>query len=159
MIFLQLGCSIALLGFCDEVICEALPMTSQIQGRRGILYFGLRFHVKFIKHHSWMQSAPNVSSYCFIFELWDAAVVSCSNWRGRFACVLWEHFSLFSGFLICLHRQWKMEVSSACCQTLPSPPTCTAQCVFPQHFRWYIFYRPAASLRSYSEFSHGCYNS
>lgn len=48
MIFLQLECNIALLGFWDEVICRALPMTSQIQGRREILYFGLKSHVIFI---------------------------------------------------------------------------------------------------------------
>lgn len=36
------------LGFCDEVIFRALPMTSQIQGRREILYFWLKSHVIFI---------------------------------------------------------------------------------------------------------------
>lgn len=50
---LKLGYNIyTLLGFWDEVICKALPMTSQIQGRREILYFGLKSHVIFINFTS-----------------------------------------------------------------------------------------------------------
>lgn len=48
IIFLQSDCDTVFLGFCDEVIFRALPVTSQIQGRREILYFGLKSHVIFI---------------------------------------------------------------------------------------------------------------
>lgn len=48
IIFLQSDCDIVFPGFCDEVIFRALPVTSQIQGRREILYFGLKSHVIFI---------------------------------------------------------------------------------------------------------------
>lgn len=76
-----------LLRSCDEVIWKAFPLTSQIPGRREIVYFWANFHAIFIKMGSqcslWLM-------WLVCFVLWDAAVVYWLNERGRFGCVLWK---------------------------------------------------------------------
>lgn len=76
-----------LLRSCDEVIWKAFPLTSQIPGRREIVYFWANFHAIFIKMGSqcslWLM-------WLVCFALWDAAVVYWLNERGRFGCVLWQ---------------------------------------------------------------------
>lgn len=91
IIFLQSDCDTVFLGFCDEVIFRALPMTSQIQGRREILYFGLKSHVIFIsitlQCSRWLM--------CLVIALFSCR--HCLSSRGRFKWMSWE-CSALAGF-------------------------------------------------------------
>lgn len=105
-----------LLRSCDEVIWKAFPLTSQIPGRREIVYFWANFHAIFIKMGSqcslWLM-------WLVCFALWDAAVVYWLNERGRFGCVLWQQ-PVLELLGVSPEMRWQISVNS-CSSTDQAP--------------------------------------
>lgn len=124
--FLQIACnSYTFLGSWDEVIYKAFPVTSQIQGRREILYSGLKSHVifmNFTSHSSLclMFLVISLFLFCKVLALFVARTEGVTLvTRCEFLHISLEAVKSETNF--CLH-----SVS----QTVSNPLACMAQYIF-----------------------------